>query len=61
MDHVTGKHRGGLISSMVGFRSSNDIISIPFISVPLSYNFFYLNLILSQVLTYKGKGDPEGK
>lgn len=48
MAHVTGKHRGGLISGMVGFRSSNDVISIPFLSEPLGYDFFYLNLILSQ-------------
>lgn len=46
---------------MVGFRSSNYIISILFISEPLSYHFFYLNLILSHGFNIQGEGYPEGK
>lgn len=54
MAHVTGKHRGGLSSGMVGSRSSNDVISAPFLSVPLGYDFFYVNLLLWD-FTYNGK------
>lgn len=49
MAPVTGRYKGGFISGMVGSSSSNDVVRIPFFSVPLGYDFFfYVNLILSQ-------------
>lgn len=47
MAHVTGKRRGGLVSGMVGFRSSNDVISTVLLSVLLGSDFFYVDHILS--------------
>ena len=61
MAYVTGKYKGGLISGMIGSRSSNDVLSIPFFPVCLGYDFFYVNLILSQDFYNNGKGDPEGE
>ena len=61
MAYVTGKYKGGLISGMIGSSSSNDVLSIPFFPVCLGYDFFYVNLILSQDFYNNGKGDPEGE
>lgn len=62
MAHITREYKDVLISGMVGSSSLNDVIRVPFFSVPFGYNFFfYVNLILSQDFSYNGKGDLGGE